>query len=280
MTTTSRTHPPLADAAATLRTSSGPKRRRDPARQPLLLFLGFMLVGGGLLTWVHLATVQQLAVQQLEQRAAALAGAVGASVSPPLLLRNYLAVNLAAEQHARLPEVAYVAVVNERSALVAGLMGHPERLPPDLAARIATEGFPQELLAAPGPSNEEAAGSRRRNLSGIAVQEAFAPIPDAKGAALVGLFASPLDQARRRALWLLWGTLGALTLAGAAVCLFLGRRWRRCLDGLTLAAERLQRRDLATPVPVADLSAASRLAEALEGLRTALRSAAVRRSGP
>jgi hypothetical protein len=238
-----------------------------------------MLVGGGLLTWVHLATVQQLAVQQLDQRAVELAGAVGAAVSPPLLLRNYLAVNLAAEQHARLPEVAYVAVVNERSALVAGLVGHPERLPPDLAARIQSEGFPQEILAAPRPTDDQAAVSRLRRLGGIAVQEAVAPIPDAKSYALVGLFAGPLDQARRRALWLLWGTLGALTLAGAATCLVLGRRWRRCLDGLTLAAERLQRRDFATPVPVAALAAASPLAEALEGLRASLAALAARRSG-
>ncbi len=167
---------------------------------------------------------------------------------PPLPALEELPPHLPFRARLRCPQLA-CAVLNQRSALVAGLVGHPERFAPGRASRIAAEGFPADVLLPENPGTESPAAPRQRAIQGLAVLEAAAAIPDANGHVIVGLFATPLEQARRKVLYLLWGTLGGLTLLGAGLCLGLGRRLEKSMADLLVAAERQPRQDIAPPPP-------------------------------
>jgi methyl-accepting chemotaxis protein len=183
----------------------------------ILTFVGFIIVLAVLLVVTYQKYVPALVNEQIVQRTYAITQSFVSSVLEPVVTRNYLRVNKIAEVTAKLPDVAYVAVVNKKGVAIAGLFGDLDRFSSDFSTLVKDKGFPKDLAT----QNQVAAGQKesRRELTvgGQRVFEIAMPLGVTEAEAHIAIFTESVEKALRSSLYPLLILLLVMGVVGTAV---------------------------------------------------------------
>jgi predicted Zn finger-like uncharacterized protein len=173
--------------------------------RPFVFYLLIAAASGLLLTGcsfilLYFKYVPELVQQQMELRSLAVATLLRQTVSQPMLRKDYLLVNQEAERAAKLPGIAYTAVVNEKGAVVAGSFQSMSSFDSPFIRQVKEKGFPVEVLALNGLKAGAKEGSIRISMGGQPVLDRVLALAEADGEVHVGLFAAEAESA-------VWDTL-------------------------------------------------------------------------
>ncbi len=239
----------------------------------LINFLGYALLLGAVLTFVYMTYVPTLLLEQVNLRTSAISKSLSTAVSQPLLLRNYLLINKTADAISQLPGVAYVAVLNNKGIVVAGIFGDVQRFSPDFSTKVKETGFPKEVVA----QNQLSVGSKESAkdfvLGGMNIHDVAQAIEGAEGTVHVGLYTEDVDLAVKRSLKPLLLILSALVFLGAVFFTLLARTISTPIKSLTDAAHRISLGELDLPIDITKGGEIGKLASTLERMRFAIKSA-------
>jgi HAMP domain-containing protein len=207
--------PPAATKEEKTAASVQPDRRKpaDPVAaaaargrgKPFLLCLaaamaaGLLAVSGSFL-FLHFRELPALLAQEREQSGQALALSLERAVRTPLLQKDYLAVNLETEHMAKLPGVAYAAVVNETGAAVAGFFNPKGGFDSRFIQQVKEKGFPVDVLAQNGLKAGAKEGSVRLSIGGLPVHDRALALREGDGEVHVGIHAAETRQAAQHVL--------------------------------------------------------------------------------
>lgn len=239
----------------------------------LLTFLALMAVTGGALLSVYFWVVPDLMRQQIHLRSESIAQTFAASAIDPILVRNFLRINQAAEKAAQLPGVAYVAVLNPKDIVVAGLFGNRERYSKQFLEEISSQGFPRELVVQNKLGETSGGQTRVNTVDRQKVIDLVVPIGDTRWEAHVGVFTSDIDQAMRRTLWPVLIILGVMALIGAGVFAVLARTVTKPIRKLCAAAVLISQGRLNQKIEIEARGEIGELALALEAMRLSMNQA-------
>ncbi|WP_417909591.1 zinc-ribbon domain-containing protein [Candidatus Electronema sp. PJ] len=175
-----------AEAAAFSATTA--RGRGNPLLLPLLgiMVVGFLLSGGAFL-FLYLRHVPAMIRQESELRSLALAVSLEQAVKTPLLRKDYLLVNQETQRMAKLPGVAYAAVVNEKGLVVAGFFNIMTGFDDRFSQKVKEKGFPVDVLAQNGLKTGAKEGSVRINMGGLPVDDRVLALTEGNGEVHVGL---------------------------------------------------------------------------------------------
>ncbi len=254
-----------------------------PAGRPILglsisqklqiLFLSFILITGGVVTFLYMSFVPAMMNEQIRLRTVSVAKAFSGAVEQPLLVKNYLQVNQMAMTNAALPHVAYVSVLNKRGIVVAGIFGDKNRFDAKFKAVIEKEGFPRSMAA----RNRIPAGTAQNEevfvLGGQKVFDVAVPIKNTGGEAHVGIFTQDAEQAVEKQLIPLLEVLALMVLCGCLAFIWVGRSISRPIKDLTSAAEKISMGEMDHPIAVKSGGEIGELARSLERMRFSINSA-------
>ena len=183
----------------------------------ILTFVGFIILLAVLLIITYQKYVPALVNEQIVQRTYAITQSFVSAVLEPVVTRNYLRVNKIAEVTAKLPDVAYVAVINKKGVAIAGLFGDLDRFTKDFSTLVKDKGFPSDLVT----KNEVVAGQKesRRELTigGQRIFEIAMPLGVSEAEAHIGIFTESVEKALRSTLYPLLILLLVMGVVGTAV---------------------------------------------------------------
>jgi HAMP domain-containing protein len=166
----------------------------------LTMILGFIVITGTF-TILAFRYIPNIISNQIELRTQAITSAFSGGIQKPLLLRNYLQVNIEAKRTSQLPGVAYAAVINEKGIVVGGFFSDLNKFDKNFANSIKTKGFPADVL----DQNKLVAGTDRQNarikIGGQTIFDEVAPIPDTGGQVHVGIYVSEVNDAIHNAVF-------------------------------------------------------------------------------
>jgi methyl-accepting chemotaxis protein len=183
----------------------------------ILTFLGFILLLAVLLVITYQKYVPALVNEQIVQRTYAITQSFVSAVLEPVMTRNYLRVNKIAEVTAKLPDVAYVAVINKKGVAIAGIFGDLDRFTSDFSTLVKDKGFPKDLVE----KNKVAAGQKesRQDLTigGQRIFEIAMPLGETEAEAHIGIFTESVEKALRSTLYPLLILLLVMGVVGTGV---------------------------------------------------------------
>jgi len=238
-----------------------------------ILFLSFILITGGVVTFLYLSFVPDMMNEQIRLRTVSVAKAFSGAVERPLMVKNFLQVNQTAAVNAALPHVAYASVFNKRGVVVAGIFGDKNRFDANLKTAIEKEGFPRSMAAL----NRITAGTQQSEavfvLGGQKVFDVAVPIKNTGGEVHVGIFTRDAEQAVERQLIPLIEILVLMVLCGSLAFIWVGRSISRPIKNLTLAAEKISMGQMDHPISVKSGGEIGELARSLERMRFSINSA-------
>ena len=268
--------PELPAAPISIPTTAPPGRFAFPTKgvgltmRMLLTFLVLMAITGGALLTVYFWVVPDLMSRQIHLRSESIAKTFAASVIDPILVRNFLRINQAAEKASQLPGVAYVAVLNPKDIVVAGLFGNHERYSKQFLEEITSKGFPKELVMQ-NKLGETSEGQTRINIvDAKKVIDLVVPIGDTRWEAHVGVFTSDVDEAMRRTLPPILIILGIITLIGGGIFAVLARTVSEPIRQLCVAAVLISQGRLNQKIEIKARGEIGELALALEAMRLSI----------
>jgi HAMP domain-containing protein len=238
-----------------------------------VLFLSFILITGGVVTFLYLSFVPAMMNDQIRLRTVSVARAFSGAVQQPLLVKNYLQVNQTAVTNAALPHVAYVSVLNKRGIVVAGIFGDKTRFDEGFNAVIDKEGFPSSLSARNRIREGEEQGEAAFTLGGQKVFDVAVPIENTGGEAHVGIFTQDAEHAVEKRLVPLLEILGIMVLSGSLAFIWVGRSISRPIKDLTSAAEKISKGEMDHPITVKSGGEIGELARSLERMRFSINTA-------
>jgi predicted Zn finger-like uncharacterized protein len=239
----------------------------------LFVFLSFILLAGVILASVYMKFVPALMHEQINLRTYSISQSFSAAIQQPLLIKNYLLVNKAAETNAKLPGVAYVSVLNKKGVVVAGIFGKKERFSPDLIQKIMEGGFPNEIATNNRiPTGKEESVSDY-SIGGQKIHDVAVMIGDTGGEAHVGLFTEDAEKQVQRTLVPLLVFLVVIALLGAASFWYVARTISAPIRSLTLAAERMSLGEINMPIQVRGGGEIGDLVASLERMRFSIKAA-------
>jgi methyl-accepting chemotaxis protein len=186
----------------------------------ILTFLGVIILLGVLLVFTYKKYVPPLVNEQIAQRTYAITKTFNSAALEPVLTLNYLRLNKMAEITAKLPDVAYVAVINKKGIAITGQFNDLSRFSPDFAALVKEKGFPKDLIG----SNRIEAGkqeSRRELLvGGQRIFEIALRLVEGESETHIGIFTENIEKALRDTLYpllILLAVMGAIGTAAIAL---------------------------------------------------------------
>ncbi|OQX10530.1 MAG: hypothetical protein BWK76_20610 [Desulfobulbaceae bacterium A2] len=245
----------------------------------LLNFVVFILTLAVILALVYLRNVPPMLRSEAALRVEAISQTLAASVRQPILLRNYLQVNQLAEGSSKLPGVAYVAILNAKGGVIAGIFGNPARFDNEFALKIKNTGFPAELAARNRLSAKDKSKAQSFTVGGQGVQDVAVALPDGGGEVHVGLFIDDIDRLAQQSLYPMLIILGLMTLAGLLSFTLLARGIVQPIRQLTDIAHRISVGEVNLAVAVRGSHEINDLAASLERLRLSIRLALERLQG-
>ena len=263
---------PAASIAPSTR-SAFPKKGLGLTMQMLLTFLVLMAVTGAAVLSVYFWVVPDLMRRQIHLRSESIAETFAASVIDPVLVRNFLRINQAAEKAAQLPGIAYVAALNPKDVVVAGLFGNHDRFSKQFLERISAQGFPSDLVLKNKLGETSGDQSRINTVDGMKVLDLVVPIGDTRWEAHVGLFTSDVDEAMRRTLTPVLVILGIMALIGGGIFAALARTVSRPIRQLCDAAVLISQGQLNQKIQIDARGEIGELASALEAMRLSINQA-------
>ncbi len=245
----------------------------------LLNFVVFIVTLSVILALVYLRNVPPMLRSEAALRVEAISRTLAASVRQPILLRNYLQVNQLAEGSAKLPGVAYVAILNAKGGVIAGIFGNPGRFDNEFALKIKNTGFPADLAARNRLAAKEQSKAQTFAVGGQGVQDVAVALPDGGGEVHVGLFTDDIDRLAQQSLYPMLIILGLMTLAGLLSFALLARGIARPIKQLTDIAHRISMGEVTLAIGVRGSHEINDLAASLERLRLSVRLALERLQG-
>ena len=237
----------------------------------LLLFTLFIIAMGGILTFVYMKYVPALMYNQINLRTFSISTSFSAAIQQPLLVKNYLLVNKIAEANARLPGVAYVAVINKKGIVVAGIIGDQARFTPYFVQKVEKYGFPQEIATL---SRISAGNSERAidlSMGGQTIHDVAVSVGDTGGESHVGLFVEDVEREVRESLTPLLVLLAAMALIGGISFFLVAKTISTPIKTLTQAAERISLGEIDFPIKVKTKGEIGELAASLDRLRSSIK---------
>ncbi|GBE53048.1 methyl-accepting chemotaxis protein McpB [bacterium BMS3Bbin14] len=239
----------------------------------LISFLGYVVLLGAVLAFAYMKYVPELMLGQVDLRTAAISQSLSTAVSQPLLLRNYFRINKTAEAISKLPGVAYVAVLNKKGKVVAGIFGDLQRFSPDFSAKVKETGFPKEVVAQNPIKAGEKTSSKVFVLGGKKIHDVAKIIEGPGGVVHVGLFAEDAEKAVSNSLKPLLFILVAMVVLGCVSFMLLARTISTPIKSLTDAAHRISLGELDLPIDINKGGEIGELAASLERMRFSIKSA-------
>jgi HAMP domain-containing protein len=239
----------------------------------ILTFLVLMAVTGAAVLSAYFWVVPDLMRRQIHLRSESIAETFAASVIDPVLVRNFLRINQAAEKATQLPGVVYVAVLNPKDIVVAGLFGNHDRFSKQFLEGISAQGFPSDLVLKNKLGETSGDQSRINTVDGTKVLDLVVPIGDTRWEAHVGLFTSDVDEAMRRTLKPVLVILGIMALIGGGIFAALARTVSRPIRQLCDAAVLISQGHLNQKIQIDARGEIGELALALEAMRLSINQA-------
>ncbi len=216
----------------------------------ILTFLLFTLILAGLLVFVYQRYVPPLVIKQIDLRTYSIAQSFASSVLEPTLVRNYLRVNKIAEATAKLPNVAYATVINNRQVPIAGLLGDEKRLDSQFVSAYKQSGFPVEAVRQNQVASGQDSSARIIGFGGQEVYDVALPLGQTGALVHIGLFTQEARDAVRETFIPLALLLGIMTVLGALAIIFVARTISRPIQRLTKQAEQISLGNLDQPVEI------------------------------
>lgn len=239
----------------------------------LFLFLSFILITAGGITFLYLTYVPSLMYDQINLRTYSIAQSFSGAIQQPLLTKNYLLVNQTAVNNAKLPHVAYVSVLNSRGIVIAGIFGNKELFDPSFKESIEKGGFPKQVSS----RNRIPTGAGKSVLDftvgGLEIHDVAVPIGDTGGEAHVGVFTADVKKAVHRSLIPLLGLLAGMVLVGSLCFYLVARSISLPIRSLTQAAEKISIGEMDYPINVRGGGEIGDLANSLERMRFSINTA-------
>lgn len=173
--------------------------------RPFVFYLLITAAAGLLLTGcafilLYFKYVPELVQPEMELRSLAVATSLRQTVSKPLQRKDYLVVNQEAKRAAKLPGIAYAAVVDEKGAVVAGVFNSMSSFDSQFIRQVNDKGFPVEVLAQNGLKAGAKEGSVRISMGGQPMHDRVLALAATDGEVHVGIFAAEMESA-------VWSTL-------------------------------------------------------------------------
>jgi predicted Zn finger-like uncharacterized protein len=239
----------------------------------LLLFMGFILITGSILTFVYMTYVPSLMHDQINLRTYSISQSFSAAIQQPLLIKNYLLVNKTAETNAGLPGVAYVSVLNKRGIVIAGILGDETRFAGDFIEKIKESGFPKEISTQNRIPSGEKESAKDFLVGGQKIHDVAVMIGETGGEAHVGLFTADVEEAVRKSLIPLLVLLVSIALIGSLSFFLVARTISGPIRSLTRAAEKISLGEIDRPIDVKGGGEIGELAASLERMRFSIKAA-------
>jgi predicted Zn finger-like uncharacterized protein len=236
----------------------------------LLTFLVLIAATGCALLSVYFWIVPDLMRRQIQLRSESIAKTFAVSVMDPVLVRNFLRVNQAAEKASQLPGVAYVAVLNPKDIVVAGIVGNAERYSSPFLEEIRSKGFPKDLVLQNKLTENRPDQVRSLVVDGQKVMDLAVPVGDTRWEAHIGVFTSDVDQAMERTLLPVLITLGVMAIVGAGVFAILARTVSGPIKELCAAAMLISQGQLNQKIEIRANGEIGQLALAIEAMRLSI----------
>jgi predicted Zn finger-like uncharacterized protein len=233
----------------------------------LLLFASLIIVMGGILTFVYMKYVPALMHDQINLRTFSISASFSAAIQQPLLIKNYLIVNKMAEANTKLPGVAYVAVINKKGMVVAGIIGDQARFTPDFVQKVEKDGFPKKIATLNRIPAGKTESALDLSMGGQKIHDVAVSIGDTGGESHVGLFVEDVEREVRKSLMPLLVLLAAIALIGGMSFFLVSRTISTPIRTLTQAAERISLGEIDLPIEVKAKGEIGELAASLERMR-------------
>jgi len=239
-------------------------------------FLVLVMLAGAGVAGLYFGLVPDIISNQISLRAQSISRSFSAGVLQPLMLRNYLAVNRTASMHADFPDVAYVAVLNQKNLVVAGIMNKKDEFSQEFKDRIEKNGFPMDILT----ENEISAGSdisvKDIAAGGRKIHDAAVRIPDSLGIVHVGLFKENAEKEINGAFWPVIILLVFFSTVGTIVLIVITRNIIVPIHDLTRSAQKIALGNTGTPITTQGKGEIEALSVSLEMMRQSINMAIVR----
>lgn len=239
-------------------------------------FLVLVMLAGAGMAALYLGLVPDIISKQISLRAQSISRSFSAGVLQPLMLRNYLAVNKTASMHADFPDVAYVAVLNQKNLVVAGIMNKKDEFSQEFKEKIEKNGFPMDMLS----ENEISAGSdisvKDISAGGRKIHDAAVRIPDSLGIVHVGLFKENAEREINSAFWPVIILLGVFSAAGTIVLVVITRSIIVPIHRLTRSAQKIALGSTDEPIKLQGKGEIEALSVSLEMMRQSINMAIIR----
>lgn len=225
---------------------------------------------------VYKSTVPPLVDEQVKLRMTTLANTFSSAVETPVITKNYLYVNQAAEVTAQQAGIAYVLVINQSGFPVAAISSPQalENFDNEFSTQVKDEGFPQELIdsvrtAASHYQDDSAELYFTESIRGSkSVQELIIPLgKSSKSFVVLGIFIDEIEASVNRSLLPLIILLAVIGFAGLIALALIGKTVSRPIRSLSENARQLAAGELNKPVQLSGGSDIQELAQALENFR-------------
>jgi methyl-accepting chemotaxis protein len=180
----------------------------------ILTFLGFITLLGILLVFTYQKYVPPLVNEQIAQRTYAISQSFSSAVLESVLTRNYLRVNKIAELTAKLPDIAYVAVINKKGIAIAGQFSDLNRFSSEFSALIKEKGFPKDVIGLNRLTEGQKESRKELVVGGQRVFEIALPLGESDAEAHIGIFTENIEKALRNTLYPLLILLAVMGVAG------------------------------------------------------------------
>lgn len=256
------------------------KKRRfsnmSVGKKLLLVFLIFVVSTGAILSIVYMMIVPALMHNQINLRTYSISRSFAASIHQPLLVNNYLLVNKAAEVNAKLPGVAYVAVLNKKGVIIAGIFGKEKQFSPAFIEQVKQNGFPKDILDQNKVPEDKSESALDYSLDGQEIHDVALVVGDSGGEVHVGLFTEEIKKSVRKSMIPLLIFLAVISLLGCLSFFLVAQTISNPIRSLTLAAEKISFGEIDLPIEVTGGGEIGELAASLERMRSSIKKAIVR----
>jgi predicted Zn finger-like uncharacterized protein len=243
------------------------------AMKLIFIFIGFILVTGGGLTFVYLKTVPLVIEEQIELRAMDIAKTAATGLLLSIRERNYLQINHRAQFFSKLSGVGYFYVMNKKGMVLAGKFGKLDLFSRDFVVKVKEEGFPEDMAL----KNKMPRGLKRMrkelNVGGQQLIEYAIKMQGDLGEVHVGMLTKDIDDAIQSTLRPLFFVLGMMAILGSVAFFLLARNISRPVKQLTDAARRISLGEIDLPVNVKGGGEIAELADSIERMRFSVSSA-------
>jgi len=180
----------------------------------ILTFLGFIALLGVLLVITYQKFVPPLVKEQIAQRTYAISQSFASAALEPVLTRDYLRLNKIAEITVKLPDMAYVAVVNKKGIVIAGQFSDLSRFSSDFSTLFKEKGFPKDLIGLNRVGTNQKESRKELTVGGQRIFEIALPLGESEAEAHIGIFTENVEQAVRDTLYPLLILLAIMGIAG------------------------------------------------------------------